>query len=882
MMSLLNNILSWATTDLRDWQRDALRRLVQKQELAPQDIEDLYAMLKAAHGLSDPQNRPPIPLAKEHLPAQMGSASPVILHAMRDLKHVNRIASGQKLEFVPNGITVVYGGNASGKSGYSRVLKRACRARDLAEIIHPDAFDAKAAANVPEATFDIKVGGNVTSFTWKRDETPPEELSTISVFDCRCARAYLDTEQDAAYLPYGLDIVESLGQRVLPELIKRLNAEIETINTDTTPFADLAGDTAVGKMIASLNANTDQQKITNLATLTNAEITRLTELDKTLAESDPKAKSKALRLSAQRIDGLISRIDTAITWVNDAAVKKLKACDVEAETASKAEVVAAAVFRAGKPLLPGTGEKAWKSLFEAARRFSTEIAYPGKPFPHVDADARCPLCQQPFAQEAANRMRRFENFVKQDTARVATEKRQQREEKTHELKARSLSFGLDAAITEEIRQLDAILLQATQDFEKKVEARKAWLVDAMKAHAWNAALLLDGDPRPSLKTLSAKFAVQAADLDKATDEKQKKALEAERAELRARANLSPRRKAVLDLIGRMKVKAKLTECKDDLKTKAISDKAREFASQAVTKELEKALNIEFEALGIGHIKTKLNERVEKGIIKHKLALDLPVTKKLDEILSEGEQRAIAIGSFLAELRLAAHKGGIVFDDPVSSLDHRWRRNVARRLVEEAKNRQVIVLTHDTAFLGELRDVIEQQGVNHLIHHLEWMSGFPGYVAEGLPWEHQSYKERLDKHEKAQMELEKTWPSYPNANDRDGMRHEYDLLRATIERVIQDVVFNGVVQRYRDWIRVDRLADVAGFTRAEYKEIARLHKACGDVVDAHDPSSAKNASVPDAKKLGLDIDDLKKVIGTIKLRRKQGNKNQPSSTPQEGR
>ncbi len=33
--------LSW-----RDWQRDALRRLVQKQELAPQDIEDLYAMLK--------------------------------------------------------------------------------------------------------------------------------------------------------------------------------------------------------------------------------------------------------------------------------------------------------------------------------------------------------------------------------------------------------------------------------------------------------------------------------------------------------------------------------------------------------------------------------------------------------------------------------------------------------------------------------------------------------------------------------------------------------------------------------------------------------------------------------------------------------------------
>ena len=342
---------------------------------------------------------------------------------MRDLKHVNRIAPGQKLEFAPNGITVIYGGNASGKSGYSRVLKRACRARDLSETIHPDAFDAKAAANIPEATFDIEVKGNVTSRTWKRGETPPDELSTISVFDGRCARAYLDFEQDVAYLPYGLDIVENLGQRVLPELTKRLDEEIAAINTDTTPFEDLLGDTTVGKTIASLSAISDPQKITDLATLTNIEITRLAELDKTLAESDPKAKSKALRLSAQRIDGLISRIDTAITWVDDAAVEKLKACDVEAEKASKAEVVAAAGFRADELLLPGTGEQVWKSLFEAARRFSTEIAYPDKPFPHVDADARCPLCQQPFAQEAANRMRRFENFVKQDTARVATEKR---------------------------------------------------------------------------------------------------------------------------------------------------------------------------------------------------------------------------------------------------------------------------------------------------------------------------------------------------------------------------------------------------------------------------------------------------------------------------
>ena len=233
-MSLLTDILTWATASLTLWQRDALRRLFQKQELDQQDFDDLYAMLKSAHGLPDPQNRQAVPLAQEHLPAKGASASTLILRAIRDLENVNRIAPGQKLEFATNGLTVIYGGNASGKSGYSRVLKRACRARDLSETVHADATDPNAFSQIPEATFDIEVEGCSKSLVWKRDVEPPEELSTIAVFDTRCARAYLDTEQEVAYLPYGLDIVENLGQHVLPNLSERIDAEIAGVNTDSS------------------------------------------------------------------------------------------------------------------------------------------------------------------------------------------------------------------------------------------------------------------------------------------------------------------------------------------------------------------------------------------------------------------------------------------------------------------------------------------------------------------------------------------------------------------------------------------------------------------------------------------------------------------------
>ncbi|MDF0643471.1 MAG: AAA family ATPase [Nitrospira sp.] len=866
-MSLLTDILVWSSANLLPWQRDALRRLFQHQECSSQDIDDLYAMLKSARGLPDPQNRQPSPLAAEHLPVQSAGAGVVVLHALRELKNVNRIADGEKLTFGPKGITVVYGGNGSGKSGYSRVLKRACRARDVSETVHADASDPQSSGKVPEAIFDVTVGAVQRSLNWKRNSPAPEELSTIAVFDGRCAREYLD-EQDVAYLPYGLDIVENLGQKVLPELLRRLNSEIESTNTDVAPFADLIGDTSVGKVIATLSDTTNSELVKKLATLTKSETDRLNELEKTLAENDPKTKAKGLLLSAQRINGLISRIDSSLSDVDEAATQKLKSCDTETEAAIKAEVLAAENLRAGEPLLPGTGDLTWKTLFEAARSFSVESAYPSEAFPHVCSGAKCLLCQQPLNQDAASRMQRFDEFLKQETAKVATEKRQQRALADQKLAKASLAFGLEDALIEELKQLDPAVLQRVQDFEKEVEKRRTWLRGSLNTHDWDSPSPLDCDPRPRLKEISKTLLDQARDLEKASDEGHRKALETERAELRARFNLSLRSEAVQDLVRRMKVKAALIKCKDDLKTKAISDKAKEFASQAVTAALKTALDKEFEALGVGHIKTKLIERVEKGKMKHKLVLALPVTTKLDEILSEGEQRAIAIGSFLAELQLAGLSGGIVFDDPVSSLDHHRRMRVARRLVEEAKQRQVIVLTHETVFLCELLDAIEQQNIDCQMHHLEWANDHPGHVIEGLPWEHMDYKDRLNKLEGEQRQLEASWPAYSNEEERSRMRRQYSRLRATIERIIQDVVFNGVLHRYRDRISIDRLKQVVGFTEFEFKEIERLHKVCCEVIDSHDASSVKNQPVPTAEQLGQDIRDVRSLAKAVKGRGKK--------------
>ena len=871
-MALVDDIYNWSHKTLKPWQQDALRRLFQ-QTVDANSIGDFYAMLKTSVGIEVADKRLPEPLAKEHLPATATKSSSTILLSIRDIQNVNRLAPSQTIKFSPQGITVIYGGNGAGKSGYARVLKRACGARDLSEDVRPNAMDKASAGLIPEATFDVEHKGKSGVVKWLKNQPAPTELSTIAVFDTHCARAYLDQQQEIAYLPFGLDVVENLAQIVLPRVADMLNAEIANTLTDKTAFDHLLGNTNVSKLINGLSEKTSLNEVETLAQMNEAEKKRLEELKKTLSEIDPKTKSKELRQAIVRINALAERVQKSHNWVKEESIQKFKSLDEETELAIVAEVEAANVLRAGDDLLPGTGESTWKSLFNSAKKYSDEEAYPKHKFPNNDADSKCVLCQQTLSGESIERLNRFNTYIQADIAKKAHDSRMSRNNVISSIEAASLGFE-HAPLIDELNDLSPDIVIELNQFETALQNRQQWMLASQKSNVWNPVPTLTIDPTIKLKAIADKLGQEADTYEKATDDKQKENLKQELDELIARESLNLVKQSITDLIARMAHKAKLHECKKDLATKPISDKAKEFASNTVTEPLRAALKREFSVLGVEGAIPRLDESVEKGKMKHKLQLDLVHHAQIRDILSEGEQRAIAIGSFLAELEIGGHEGGIVFDDPVSSLDHTRRINVARRLVEESKKRQVIIFTHDTAFLSELNALIEESKVDSLIHHLQWAGPSSGKVFEGLPWHHKSVKDRLDILSKNQIELAKIWPTYPDEEQSSQMRRQYGLIRATIERLIQDLVFNGVVVRYRDWIKVGSLSGVVGFDSKECDEIERIHKKCCDVTEAHDPSSGKNSPVPTAQNLGEDLKALEALISTIQSRKNAAKKPAP--------
>ena len=124
-MNVLNEILKWSK-DRPGWQRDALRRLVTKGDLDDNNIDALTEICKSAYELAAKQES--CYLQEKHLPGNDADVTPVKINTISHKQGVNALAENQTLEF-STGLTVVYGDNASGKSGYIRIFKSGCRAR---------------------------------------------------------------------------------------------------------------------------------------------------------------------------------------------------------------------------------------------------------------------------------------------------------------------------------------------------------------------------------------------------------------------------------------------------------------------------------------------------------------------------------------------------------------------------------------------------------------------------------------------------------------------------------------------------------------------------------------------------------------------------------
>ncbi|RNI23778.1 hypothetical protein EFY87_05710 [Flexivirga caeni] len=102
-------------------------------------------------------------------------------------------------------MTVVFGFNGSGKSGYARLIKQMVRTRHH-ETILPDVFgDVR---QEREGFLDYSVGD--VSDEADLADAPPLPLGRVTFYDEKCGDAYLTTESEISYRPSALTLLDDL------------------------------------------------------------------------------------------------------------------------------------------------------------------------------------------------------------------------------------------------------------------------------------------------------------------------------------------------------------------------------------------------------------------------------------------------------------------------------------------------------------------------------------------------------------------------------------------------------------------------------------------------------------------------------------------------
>lgn len=870
-MTLLDAILSWSE-ELTAWQRDALRRaFLIGGELSRQDLLDMRAMVEGR-----PEAPVPLPLLSSHVPT-LGSGSSTLLTGLSNLASVNGFPDGRQLDIAEAGVTLIFGENGAGKSGFARVMKRACRARHSSAVL-PNAFTSAATA-APSASFGYVVDGTHREFRWQEGRASDSDLAMVSVYDSQCAQDYIARGGPSTFVPFGFHALSALAsaQQAVQEEISR---EISGIQLSPAQFLALQGRHTVGDMIRTLGPSTDLPSLRALATLNADELQSIADLSAAIKGLDVEPEATKHERLAQRLESLARNAVAAERFVTDAALDKFMGMACAEEEAVVADRLAQRLLHDesssgtdAQDLLPETGGEQWKSLFHAARAFSV-VAYPDhSDHPAYQPEDQCVLCQQILGEPAQDRLRRFHVFVAADAAKNLEAARRSVADARLKIESANLA-AVEPATLDEIKQADEALGAAIIEHQTAWAARREWIETCYVLSQWTT-------PRPELpigEALSVRLTAKAGALRELAERLRRSNSQSELADLKhlhaglvARRDLGTHLPAIETYVQASLRRLALERARDALNTKAVSTKITALSKVYATDALATALNEELTALGYRRRVTPvLTSQTKGGRNLHGLALT-GCKHGVHEVLSEGEQRAVALAFFLAEAKLRGDKSTIVFDDPSTSLDHLHRRRMAEHLVQLGSERPVVIFTHDAVFLTTLLAEIAEQQMPAKIQTVEWQAGSPGGLLDGLAWESKPYSDQMAHLKALAVQMKAAHNAYPSSADKREIRDAYGHMRGMVERAVREIILNDTVHPFSDEVRVIQVGAVAGFGIDDWRTIVSVYGKASEVIVGHDSPREGQYELPGATEFEADIATLEAVIRASEDRRRAFNK-----------
>jgi hypothetical protein len=820
--SAIDLLVDWANAQ-DNWVRAIVSHVLQsRRALSIASVEEIYDLLLHEKGLAAQADTVSVPpLGGDYGPGHPDE--PLRLASLSDLKNVNALAPAQHVTFNSR-MTVLYGENGAGKSGYVRVLKQLAAVRTREPIL-PD-ISCPEATGGPSASIAYALDGTTSDFRWTGEEGVAP-FTRIDVFDAHGVDVHVDGELNYVYTPSDLAVFRYTHE-ALEAVRSRLEIERKNTQPSGNPFlARFSRGGSLYVQIETLGPTTDVAELERRGSVSDEERSQLEPLRERVNALSTGISDTKLRITNNEklfLNGILGAIQAAYAY--DGAGHQHALDEVSSARTAHTQATRQALSAED---IPGVLEDSWRRFIEAGHSYLQE--HFGGNYPH-ERD-RCPYCRQDLGDAASRLVSKYQAFCRSDL---------QKRLDTAQRRVTTLTTPLLA--------LDIDSLAA--DLENRVRETQDADAPPPSVVASRDALTIIATVQTTVSQGSAVTSSRVrTDLDSCRSQIETRIAELERLADGLRSEVGRRQEL---LAGET---AKLRELEDRIALDALLPDLRRYveltkwASRAgillnrfrqVSRSLTNTTKVASEAV--------LNDDFERAFADECRALRAPAVRldfpgrrgqparrkrltpkhKLSDILSEGEQKVIALADFFAESSLRGSSSPVVLDDPVTSLDYKRLKYVVARLVEFSTTRQVIVFIHNILFTMELLAKFDDDRKSCNYYDITEDGELHGIVSPGqCP--------RLDTWNDKKARINKLIERVRSESDPEVelilIEKGYDDLRGACEIVVEQTLLRGVVQSYRPNVMVGNLkrVNVAYFTQAS-SEINDIFDRCCRFTGAH--------------------------------------------------
>lgn len=777
----------------------------------------------------------------------------LLLSKLENVEGVNALAENQSIEFSPN-LTIIYGANGSGKSGYVRLLKNVFYTKPSSkEEILPNVHGEDNHKPI-NAKFTFASKGTLIPLMYA-DKSKPE-FQQFAVFDGKSVLSHLEHRNEFEFRPAGLSFFGEYTTAIL-KVEQKLNTDIQSKRTPNDFALWFDGDSEIKTLVGNLSAATKIESLKKYTPFSDEDKAQKIKIQKQydellLASRNKEGQIKQLETTKKLLvesKASIEQLNKYFTKESIAKVNSLITDFIDKEAIAKSEGIEN--FKTDK--IEGVGTKEWKNFILAADVFAKNQKQGNTAYPEVGDN--CLLCHQPLLSDAEKLVATYWKFIRSAAEENATRALEVLE------KAKQVFEKLNFDLYPENNTLTVWLSENHSKILETLKHKLAelkTLCDSIVTSFRNRTITNQIEIKVDTEVYQT--IVNAIEVSIKTHQQDEQNLELGKL-LIAKTFLDHKEKLNIHFSKFENYISNLVWIKNaskaDFAKRRITDTEKALSSKYFNQKYIDTFNEECAKLN-GNFGIEISHTGAAGKSYRQLRLK---GRNPNAILSEGEQKVIVIADFIAEMQLSEVNRGIIFDDPVTSLDNDRKKQIAECLANSAINKQVIIFTHDLVFFYHIKNFGKKylnSILNSFVHHsLEKDNVISGKVIlNSSPATEAQYNEPR----KAEEWLRKSKTA--NGNTRmDYAKAGFSALRSSYEALAIFTILGSTVQRFDPQIRMGRLKEIK-YDKSLTELVVEKHGEISDLIEGHLPND-EFGIIPSPELLEIAIVEFKNIKERIK-------------------